>query len=128
MIGKVSADSATVHMVAGNGCAAETLFRLMLNDTQYGSVQSGLTAHDALVYDITGLSSDTYYAYRVETSKDGGSTWNGVSENDCSFHTQRSPGNGFTFCIAGDTHIYPAPYGFRQPNMRDVSFREYSCR
>ena len=50
---------------------------------------------------ISGLSPDTQYYYRMRYQKPG-DVW--VSRTEHSFHTQRAPGDTFSFVVTSDTH------------------------
>ena len=66
--------------------------------TSVGTLQAGIP----LEMTLDGLQKDTQYYYRLYFLKTGGSTA-GISD-EYSFHTARSPGSTFTFCIQGDSH------------------------
>jgi hypothetical protein len=50
---------------------------------------------------ISGLSPDTQYYYRMQYQKPG-DVW--VTRTEHSFHTQRAPGDTFSFVVTSDTH------------------------
>jgi len=50
---------------------------------------------------ISGLSPDTQYYYHMRYQKPG-DVW--VSRSEHSFHTQRAPGDTFSFVVTSDTH------------------------
>ncbi len=50
---------------------------------------------------LTGLAPDTKYYYRMQYQKPG-DIW--VTRAEHSFHTQRAPGDTFTFVVTSDTH------------------------
>jgi hypothetical protein len=50
---------------------------------------------------ISGLSPDTQYYYHMQYQKPG-DVW--VSRTEHSFHTQRTPGEPFSFVVTADTH------------------------
>jgi hypothetical protein len=51
---------------------------------------------------ISGLSPDTQYYYRMQYQKPG-DVW--VARSEHSFHTQRAPGDTFSFTIISDSHM-----------------------
>jgi hypothetical protein len=51
---------------------------------------------------IPGLTPNTRYYYRLESSSDG---VNWVSGVEHTFQTQRSPGSAFTFTVTADSHV-----------------------
>ena len=79
---------------------------------QYGTTSGGsysntstfvATAGQPLVVVISGLTANTKYYYRMQYSKNGGSTWTARTEH--SFWTKRAVGSTFTFDITSDSHI-----------------------
>jgi hypothetical protein len=116
MVGKVTATSATIKLVAGDGCDGSIRFRL-LYDTQprsnpedyaYQTSQlSGFSVHDPIAFGLHSLLPNTRYYYRV--AYDPGTGW--AYRDEYRFHTQRSAGRSFRFCITADTHIPPSPFG-----------------
>ena len=54
--------------------------------------------------DMTGLSANTQYYYRVQYRSGGVGNYTATPEY--SFHTQRTPGSTFTFTIEADEHLY----------------------
>ena len=58
---------------------------------------------------IDGLSQDTEYSYRMKYHLPGETDW--VTRPEHSFHTQRAPGQPFSFVVTSDTHSsMSAPY------------------
>jgi phosphodiesterase/alkaline phosphatase D-like protein len=80
---------------------------------EYGT-QSGLYSAQTPVFnaqsntpeevEISGLSGDTKYYYRLRYSVSS-STPNTTGAEHI-FHTQRAPGQGFTFTVEADEHLY----------------------
>lgn len=56
---------------------------------------------EPMVIDVTGLSKDTRYYYRVQYQTGGGGY---VADNLHSFQTQRAKAKSFRFGVQGDTH------------------------
>jgi hypothetical protein len=54
--------------------------------------------------DLTGLSANTRYYYRLQFRSIGQQSWQNTPEY--TFHTQRAPGSSFTFTIEADEHLY----------------------
>lgn len=52
---------------------------------------------------VSGLQPDTQYFYRMQY-RPSGSTGAFTPTAEYSFHTQRSPGSTFVFCMQGDSH------------------------
>jgi len=68
--------------------------------------QTGLISYAAnepikVVIDV--LTADTRYYYRMVYSEDDGTIW--VERAEHSFHTQRLPGDTFTFTVTSDSHV-----------------------
>lgn len=68
-----------------------------------------LKAGEPVEVAITGLTQDTQYFYTLST-REAGEAWN--AEPERSFHTQRAPGNAFTFTVQADPHL---DYGIDLP-------------
>jgi len=112
MVGGVTGTRAAISLVGGEFCLPSTRFRL-----SYGTVSgeqtgvypqqageiAGAGQHDPITFALQDLAPDTRYYYRVDY--DAGDGWRPQQER--SFHTRRSPGRGFRFCIATDTHVNP---------------------
>jgi phosphodiesterase/alkaline phosphatase D-like protein len=61
-----------------------------------------LSAAAPLVVNLSGLATDTQYYYQMYSALSGGTTFVGNGEH--TFHTDRAPGDTFTFDIQGDSH------------------------
>ena len=62
------------------------------------------TANIPVEVDLTNLIGDTKYYYILKYKS--GSATNYSSSTEYSFHTQRAVGNGFTFTVEADEHLY----------------------
>jgi len=62
-----------------------------------------VTAGNPIDVVIDGLAANTKYYYRAQFQPSGSSTW--VVGGEYSFHTQRAPGQTFTFTIISDSHL-----------------------
>lgn len=83
-----------------------------------------IKAGESIKTDITGLTSNTRYVYRVRYRANGGSTFEASPEY--SFRTQRARGESFTFLVEADEHLYdkkgiPAMYKISLENMKKDS-------
>ena len=114
MVGKVTATTATIRLVAGDLCNASTTFRLYYdtvhrtdpNDYAYQTdVLSGFSKEDPISFDLTSLSPNTRYYYRL--GYDNGEGW--TYRDEFRFYTQRPPGTSFRFCIITDIHARAYP-------------------
>ncbi len=52
---------------------------------------------------MQGLQPNTLYYYRMVYRRQGGSDWTARAEH--TFHTQRPPGESFTFTVVSDSHM-----------------------
>jgi hypothetical protein len=69
----------------------------------YTAISTGsATAGEPYNVVISGLSPDTQYYYRMQYQKPG-DVW--VARSEHSFHTQRAPGDTFSFTIIADSHM-----------------------
>ena len=63
---------------------------------------------------ISGLSADTEYSYHMKYHLPGETDW--VTRSEHSFHTQRAPGEPFSFVVTSDTHSGLSGSYFSQSN------------
>lgn len=72
----------------------------------YGSQTPTITckAGESIKTDITGLSPNTAYAYRLRYRAIGATTFQATTEY--TFRTQRARGDAFTFLVEADEHLY----------------------
>ncbi len=72
----------------------------------YGSQTPTTTckAGESIKTDITGLSPNTRYAYRLRYRAIGATTFQATTEY--TFRTQRARGDAFTFLVEADEHLY----------------------
>jgi hypothetical protein len=115
MVGKVTSDSSAIHLVGGENCLPSARFQLFYDTVShqsdpdaanyaYQSAEvSGFSHHDPIAFDLNSLSPSTPYFYRVAYNQVG--EW--VFRDERSFRTRRGAGEGFRFCLAADTHVYP---------------------
>ncbi len=92
----------------------------------YGSQTPTVTckAAESIKTDITGLSPNTRYAYRLRYRALGGTAFQATPEY--TFRTQRARGEAFTFLVEADEHLYdkkgiPAMYKISLENMKKDS-------
>ena len=71
---------------------------------QYNSINYQADANIPNEIDLTSLSANTRYFYRVKYKSPIASFYNFTPEY--SFSTQKATGNGFTFTIEADEHLY----------------------
>ncbi|NLX37047.1 MAG: hypothetical protein GXY68_10200 [Chloroflexi bacterium] len=71
--------------------------------TSGSTLTEAVTAGEPVKLVLDGLDADTAYYYRLAFQPDGSSAW--LSSAEFSFHTQRGPGQTFTFTITSDSHL-----------------------
>ena len=107
LLGKPTDTSVTVNVVPAQDVSLYY---------EYGSAPgaySGRTADQAAKAGvasevvISGLKANTQYYYRMQYQTAGSSDWTAHPEH--SFHTQRPPGEAFTFTISADSHLDGLP-------------------
>lgn len=81
-------------------------------------------AGESIKTDITGLTSNTRYVYRLRYRALGGTSFQASPEY--AFRTQRARGEAFTFLVEADEHLYdkkgiPAMYKITLDNMKKDS-------
>ncbi|NBT89204.1 MAG: hypothetical protein EBT50_00005, partial [Verrucomicrobia bacterium] len=111
-LASVHAGSSSVNIVLGRptdtsialNCLSATPLKIR---TEYGTEPNSLSqvgpsvplqANFPAEVSLTGLKPNTRYHYRLRTADSSAPVAEG------SFHTQRSPGNVFTFALQGDSH------------------------
>jgi hypothetical protein len=98
---------------AGDQCITANLFAKDKQEAiiEYGTEEGkfGLKSKTMLLasgqpieVEIKDLRPNTRYFYRLRARKPGAAEYKSVMEGQ--FHTQRSPGSTFTFCVQGDSH------------------------
>ncbi len=110
LLGRPTDHSVTINVVAN--VAIDAYF-------EYGTQQGGpypqtspaagaggpasAAANTPLDVVVSGLSADTEYFYRMIYRQTGTSNW--TTRDEHSFHTQRLPGDTFSFTVGSDSHI-----------------------
>jgi hypothetical protein len=79
----------------------------------------GLDSYTSRELEITGLSSDTRYYYRVVARKHGIDPWEAGPEH--TFITRRPPGESFHFVVLADSHA--GSNQMPSPDLRESGFR-----
>ncbi|MBU3680133.1 MAG: T9SS type A sorting domain-containing protein [Candidatus Kapabacteria bacterium] len=97
-----------------------------LPGSMYGSQTPTVTckAGESVKTDITGLSPNTRYAYRLRHRAVGATTF--LVTPEYTFRTQRARGEAFTFLVEADEHLYdkkgiPEMYKITLENMKKDS-------
>jgi hypothetical protein len=92
-VGKVTDTKATIQLTANEDCTPGVMFQLFYDTAprepgQYAkqtNVMTGFVEHSPIVFNLTGLSPDTRYYYRIAYGISG--QW--LYRPEFSFHTQR---------------------------------------
>jgi hypothetical protein len=102
LLARPTDSSVTVNVVAG--AAIEAYFEYGVQTGSYKNKTSVATAaaNQPLVSVINGLNPNTLYFYRMVYRRQGDSDWTVRDEH--TFHTQRPPGETFTFTVVSDSH------------------------
>jgi phosphodiesterase/alkaline phosphatase D-like protein len=103
LLGRPTADSVTVNVVAGNAIDAYIEYGTQSGSYPFQTATVSAAANEPLEIVIGGLQSNTRYYYRVVYRASGASPW--IARDEHTFHTQRSAGSTFTFTVASDSHI-----------------------
>ena len=103
LLGRPTDTSVTINVVAN--AALQAYFEYDTTPGGYANSTNTInsSANEPIEVVIDGLAADTRYYYRMVYSENGGSTW--VDRDEYSFHTQRPPGNPFTFTVTSDSHV-----------------------
>lgn len=103
LLARPTDSSVTVNVVAGT--AIEAYFEYGVQAGSYKDKTSVATAaaNQPLVAVMNGLKPNTLYYYRMVYRRPGDSDWTARDEH--SFHTQRPPGETFTFTVVSDSHM-----------------------
>jgi hypothetical protein len=103
LLARPTDSSVTVNVVAG--AAIEAYFEYGVQAGSYKNKTSVATAaaNQPLVSVMNGLNPNTLYYYRMVYRRPGDSDWTVRDEH--TFHTQRPPGETFTFTVVSDSHM-----------------------
>ena len=102
-LGRPEDTSITVSVVPDAAILLHYDYGTATGDYSGSTANVPASAGQPTVVNITGLTANTKYYYRMEYSTDGGTSWIPRSEN--TFYTQRAAGSTFTFDITTDSHI-----------------------
>ena len=86
--------------------SGDVYFEYGTTSGDYSAGQTGVlsaTAGTPVETVIGGLSSSAQYFYRLVFRASGTSVW--IPGEEYTFHTQRAPGESFTFTILSDSHL-----------------------
>ena len=112
MVGEVTGSSAEVFLQIGSLATREHSFKMEYDSSSHAAdhdypfetgVQTDKAEGDKLVFSIpSGLDANTRYFYSVAYKSSAEAEWTWRPER--SFHTKRSPGSPFRFCVISDFH------------------------
>ncbi len=104
VLGRPTANAITASVMFNQ--AAEFYFEYGTQPGVYNASSINFTAapNVPVEADITGLSANTRYYYRLRYQAIGSATFNASAEYN--FHTQRAVGSEFTFTVEADEHLY----------------------
>jgi len=113
VLGRASDQSITANLLADDAIEVILEYGTGANSLQKKTQPLTLQAGQPMELSLTGLSPNTRYAYRVQYRTPGQQAFQ--ARPICQFHTQRSPGSNFTFCVQGDSH--PERPQMSEPNL-----------
>lgn len=96
ILGRPTDDSITASLYSKTDVQVELAYGVAPDTTASRTAPIQLKAGIPKNIELTGLSPDTLYAYQVII--------NSAPSGEHTFHTQRSPGDAFTFTIDADPH------------------------
>ena len=103
LLGRPTDTSVTVNMMTDSDI--ELFFEYGINPGSYtGKTKvSGFKANEPIETVIAGLKPNSRYYYRMNYRQPGVPDF--IARDEHAFHTQRRPGNKFTFTIQADSHL-----------------------
>jgi hypothetical protein len=103
LLGRPTDHSVTVNVLADANLEAYFEYGTTsgVYTDQTGTITS--TANEPIEVVIDGLQGNTRYYYRTVYREVDATDW--IARDEHSFHTQRPPGNTFTFTIIADSHL-----------------------
>ena len=109
ILGRPTDTSVTASILAATGSSAYLEYGTSSAQTGFYSGMSATvsppvtqTTNPVIEVQVTGLTPNTKYFYRVNYRATSGSGY--VAGNEYSFYTQRAPGSTFSFGVQGDSH------------------------
>jgi hypothetical protein len=115
LLGRPTAHSVTVNVLADANLEAYFEYGTTsgVYTDQTGTITS--TANEPIEVVIDGLQSNTRYYYRMVYREVGATDW--IARDEHSFHTQRPPGNTFTFTAIADSHLGFGDFTAAHPDL-----------
>lgn len=104
ILGRPTNNSVTASILFGQDVQYYLEFGAQAGTYSGNTTTAAATANVPVEVDMTGLTADTKYYYRLRYKAAGSSSFSASIEY--SFHTQRASGSSFTFTIEADEHLY----------------------
>ncbi len=108
ILGRPTANSVTLSLLSEANCEVSVAYAAVSSGTEQRTAPVLLRAGEPEDVEIGGLAADTAYTYRIIVA--------GAPFPEHAFHTQRAPGDVFSFTIDADPH-----YG--DPNVSGELYR-----
>lgn len=103
LLARPTDSSVTVNVVTGAAIEAYFEYGIQAGKYTYKTSVATAAANQPLVSVMDGLNPNTLYYYRMVYRRPGTSDWTARDEH--TFHTQRPPGEAFTFTVVSDSHL-----------------------
>lgn len=104
ILGRPTDISITASIMFNENCDFYLEFGNLSGSYPFASTQTNAISQIPEEVEINNLSADTRYFYRLRYRQVGNTNF--LASPEYSFHTQRSPGQPFTFTIEADEHLY----------------------
>lgn len=102
LVGAPADRSVTFSVLIDRGCQARIDFGTNADRLDRTAGPIALAAGVPTVIELTGLTANTGWFYRVHTRADADAAWQPRDVQQ--FHTSRVPGDSFIFTVQGDSH------------------------
>ena len=102
ILGRPTDRSVTLSVLSAVGLEAFAEWGVATGTFTGKSPTVAIKAGEPAEIELGGLEPDTKYVYRLRTRT--GASGEFAAGEECSFHTQRAPGQTFTFALQGDSH------------------------
>lgn len=113
VLGRVTSQSITVSLLSQEAGEAYLEYGTASGKYTKKTKVCSLPKGQAVEFTLDKLQSNTAYFYQVQMRTSAAGAFQARPE--CRFHTQRSPGSTFTFCVQGDSH--PERPQMSEPNL-----------
>ncbi|MEZ6142819.1 MAG: metallophosphoesterase [Zavarzinella sp.] len=113
VLGRAGNTSITANLFARDRLDVFLEYGTVAGKYEYKTKPASLEAGHPVEIVISDLRPGTRYFYRLHFRKPGDIAFQ--TRPECQFHTQRKPGDTFTFCVQGDSH--PERPQMSEPNL-----------